>query len=51
MGNEMGYAGLFFNLVLASLVHHTLNDPGMTIPFLAIILLLTSYFFAKTVRA
>lgn len=48
---EWAYAGLFFDLVLASFAHYALDDPTMTLPLIAIILLLTSYFFGKTVRA
>lgn len=47
---EWAYAGLFFDLVLASLAHYTLNDSKISLSLIAIILLLTSYFFGKTVR-
>lgn len=47
---EWAYAGLFFDLVLATFAHYTINDPGITLPLVGILLLLTSYFFGKTVR-
>lgn len=47
---EWAYAGLFFDLVLASLAHYRLGDPGLTLPLLGIVFLLLSYFFGKTVR-
>ncbi|MGO3182808.1 MAG: DoxX family protein [Aequorivita sp.] len=48
---EWAYAGLFFDLALASFAHYSINDPGFTLPLVGIVLLLTSYFFGKTVRA
>ena len=48
---EWAYAGLFFDLVLASFAHYHINDPGITLPLVGIIFLLVSYFFGKTVRA
>ena len=48
---EWAYAGLFFDMALASLVHYNASDPGITLPLVGIILLLISYFFGKTVRA
>lgn len=47
---EWAYAGLFFDMVLASFAHYSINDPGITLPLVGIILLLISYFFGKTVR-
>jgi hypothetical protein len=47
---EWAYAGLFFDMVLASFVHYRVDDPGITLPLLGILFLLVSYFFGKTVR-
>lgn len=47
---EWAYAGLFFDLVLASFAHYRLGDANLTLTLLGIIFLLTSYFFGKTVR-
>ncbi|OAD90457.1 MULTISPECIES: DoxX family protein [Aequorivita] len=47
---EWAYAGLFFDMVLASFVHYRVDDPGITLPLLGILFLLISYFFGKTVR-
>ncbi len=47
---EWAYAGLFFDLALACLAHYRISDPGITLPLVGIVLLLTSYFFGKTVR-
>jgi len=47
---EWAYAGLFFDLVLASFAHYRLDDPNLTLTLLGIIFLLVSYFFGKTVR-
>lgn len=48
---EWAYAGLFFDLVLASFAHYEINDTnGLTLPLVGIVLLLISYFFGKTVR-
>lgn len=48
---EWAYAGLFFDMALASLVHYSADDSGITLPLVGIIILLISYFFGKTVRA
>jgi|SRR5690554_3494968 len=48
---EWAYAGLFFDMVLACFAHYHINDPGITLPLVGIVLLLISYFFGKTVRA
>ncbi|MEH6764353.1 DoxX family protein [Aequorivita antarctica] len=48
---EWAYAGLFFDMALASFAHYSINDPAITLPLVGIILLLTSYFFGKIVRA
>lgn len=48
---EWAYAGLFFDLVLASFAHYRLGDPDLTLTLLGILFLLLSYFFGKTVRA
>src|SRR5690554_3266161 len=47
---EWAYAGLFFDMTLACLVHYRADDIGITLPLVGIILLLISYFFGKTVR-
>lgn len=47
---EWAYAGLFFDMALASFAHYSINDPGITLPLIGIVLLLISYFFGKTVR-
>jgi len=47
---EWAYAGLFFDLVLASFAHYRLGDSSLTITLLGILFLLVSYFFGKTVR-
>ncbi|RMA66069.1 DoxX family protein [Ulvibacter antarcticus] len=47
---EWAYAGLFFDMALASLAHFYANDSEMTLPLLGIIVLLISYFFGKVVR-
>ena len=48
---EWAYAGLFFDMALACFAHYHINDPNITLPLVGIVLLLTSYFFGKTVRA
>lgn len=48
---EWAYAGLFFDMTLASFAHYSTNEPAITLPLVGIILLLISYFFGKTVRA
>lgn len=47
---EWAYAGLFFDLALACMAHYRIGDPGITLPLVGILLLLTSYFFGKTIR-
>ncbi|MAP80578.1 MAG: hypothetical protein CL526_05765 [Aequorivita sp.] len=47
---EWAYAGLFFDLVLASFALYKIGDPGLTLPLFGIIFLLVSYFFGKFVR-
>jgi hypothetical protein len=47
---EWAYAGLFFDMVLATLAHYQANDGGMTLSLIGIIMLLISYFFGKVVR-
>lgn len=47
---EWAYAGLFFDMVLASVAHHQADDPDVTLPLMGIVILLISYFFGKTVR-
>ena len=47
---EWAYAGLFFDMALASFAHYFINDPGITLPLIGIVFLLISYFFGKTVR-
>ncbi|MDX1782523.1 MAG: DoxX family protein [Aequorivita vladivostokensis] len=47
---EWAYAGLFFDLVLASFAHYSLGDPNLTLTLLGILFLLISYFFGKIVR-
>jgi hypothetical protein len=47
---EWAYAGLFFDLVLASFAHYRLGDPNLTLTLLGILFLLVSYFFGKIVR-
>lgn len=47
---EWAYAGLFFDMALATLAHYKINDPSITLPLVGIVLLLTSYFFGKVVR-
>ena len=47
---EWAYAGLFFDMALASLVHYGADDIGITLPLSGIIILFISYFFGKTVR-
>ncbi|HAV55626.1 DoxX family protein [Aequorivita vladivostokensis] len=47
---EWAYAGLFFDLVLASFAHYRLGDPNLTLTLLGILFLLISYFFGKIVR-
>jgi len=47
---EWAYAGLFFDLVLASFAHYRLGDPNLTLTLLGIVFLLVSYFFGKIVR-
>ena len=46
---EWAYAGLFFDLLLAFFAHQQLGD-SVTFVLLAMIALLLSYFFGKTVR-
>ncbi len=47
---EWAYAGLFFDMVLACLAHFRMNDSGITLPLVGILVLLISYFFGKIVR-
>ena len=47
---EWAYAGLFFDLVLASFAHYRLGDPNLTLTLWGILFLLISYFFGKIVR-
>ena len=47
---EWAYAGLFFDMVFATLAHYQANDGGMTLSLIGIIMLLISYFFGKVVR-
>jgi len=47
---EWAYAGIFFDLVLASLAHQNAGDGGYVTPLLGIIFLLVSYFYGKSVR-
>ena len=47
---EWAYAGLFFDLVLATTAHYMANDGGMTTTLIALVALLISYFFGKEVR-
>ncbi|WP_347373513.1 DoxX family protein [Aequorivita sp. Q41] len=47
---EWAYAGLFFDMVLACFAHYRINDAGITLPLVGILVLLLSYFFGKTVR-
>ena len=47
---EWAYAGLFFDMTLACFAHYNISDPAITLPLVGIVLLLTSYFFGKTVR-
>ncbi len=46
---EWAYAGIFFDIVLAFFAHYFAGD-STTFTLLAIIFLLISYFFGKTVR-
>jgi len=46
---EWAYAGIFFDLILASLAHYHAGDSIM-LPMIAMIFLLISYFFGKVVR-
>lgn len=46
---EWAYAGIFFDVVLATLAHHHAND-DLTFTLVALILLVLSYFFGKEVR-
>ncbi|MGB5820236.1 MAG: DoxX family protein [Saonia sp.] len=47
---EWAYAGFFFNFVLAFFAHYMANDGEHMGAFVAIVLLLTSYFLGKKVR-
>jgi len=46
---EWAYAGIFFDLIFASLAHYHAND-SILFPMIAMIFLLISYFFGKVVR-
>ena len=46
---EWAYAGFFFDMILASFAHHFANQ-GIGLSVYGLILLLISYYFAKTVR-
>lgn len=50
---EWAYAGLFFNLLLATISHIAVQDGQFVAPIIGLLLVLTSYFFerktAKTV--
>lgn len=46
---EWAYAGIFFDVVLAALAHYHAQD-DITLPLVALVLLLISYFFGKEVR-
>lgn len=47
---EWAYAGLFFDFVLAFFAHYLAGETESTLPLVAIVLLLISYFFGKVVR-
>ena len=48
---EWAYAGLFFDFVLGFFAHYLAGEsPESTLPLVAIVLLLISYFFGKVVR-
>ena len=47
---EWSYAGLFFDFVLAFFAHYLAGETESTLPLIAIVLLLVSYFFGKVVR-
>jgi len=47
---EWAYAGLFFDFVLAFFAHYLAGETESTLPLVAIVLLLVSYYFGKVVR-
>ncbi len=47
---EWAYAGLFFDMVLATTAHLHANDGGATLALIGLLSLTLSYFFGKEVR-
>lgn len=47
---EWVYAGFFFNFVLAFFAHFIISDGSHLVAFMAILLLLTSYFSQKKIK-
>jgi len=47
---EWAYAGLFYNFILAFLVHYAANDGEGGGAVIALVLLIISYFLGKQVR-
>lgn len=47
---EWAYAGFFFAFILASFAHIMIGDGGQMAAIIALVLLITSYFFSKKIN-